>query len=306
MKRRNVILLPDDLANKIAAGEVVTRPSSAAKELIDNAIDARARRVEVEIEGGGSRLIRVVDDGHGMTLADARLALVRHATSKIRHASDLDCIHTMGFRGEALPSIAAVSKLTLRTRVDEEDAGWELRVDGGSDIDERPCGCPVGTSVEISDLFFNVPVRRKFLRAVSTESAHTSAAVRAAALAHPDIAWVFRRDGRLGYRYSATESRAERVAEVLRARSLWFCSASRGPMHIEAYLSSPERARMGAGGLHLFVNRRPIVDRGIIRAISSAYGDSLPRGRYPLGAVFITMPPELLDVNVHPQKTEVR
>jgi len=298
--------LSEQLANQIAAGEVVARPASVVKELLENAVDAGARHIRVELAGGGISLLRVVDDGHGIHPDDVPLTLARHATSKIRSVDDLRTIATMGFRGEALASIASVSKLSLRTRRASDDEGTELRVEDGKPPSVHPCGCAPGTTVEVSDLFYNVPARRKFLRAVATESAHVSDAVRNVALAHPAIQLELARDGRTVKRWQSMPTLFERVADVLSDYQLWTCQGERGPITVHAFLAAPERARSGAGGLHLFINHRPIQDRALARATAQAYGEALEPGRYPVGAVFIAMPTELVDVNVHPQKAEVR
>jgi DNA mismatch repair protein MutL len=298
--------LPTDLANQIAAGEVVERPSSAVKELVENAIDAGARRITVEIDQAGLARLRVTDDGEGMDEADARLALERHATSKIASVEDLSSVRTFGFRGEALPSIASVSKLSLVTRRHDASEAIELLVDGGGPPRVRPSGAAPGTSVDVADLFFNVPARRKFLKALSTESASVGEVVLAAALARPEITFVLIRDGKIAREYLRVGVRAERVAQTLAGEHLEECHGTRGPMKIEAHLGPPERARAGAVGLHLFVNGRPVKDRQLARAVAQAYGSVLEPGRYPVGVVYIDVPPENVDVNVHPQKSEVR
>ncbi len=306
MEPRRVIQLPPELANQIAAGEVVARPASVVKELLENSIDARARSVQVELQSAGVKLVRLVDDGHGMSPADAELALERHATSKLRCAEDLSTIGTLGFRGEALPSIAAVSRFLLRTRRPTDEAGTEVRVDSEGKRAIAPCGCAVGTTVEVADLFHNIPARRKFLRALATESAHVGEVVRAAALANPTVQIGLSRDGRVARSWLRADSRQARVNDVLSDYELTPCRGERGPITIEAYLSRPERGRSGARGLHLFINDRPVQERALARAVASAYGETLERGRFPVGAVFIAMPPELVDVNVHPEKAVVR
>ena len=301
-----VRLLSSDLANQIAAGEVVERPASVAKELIENAIDAGATRVRVDIDHGGVTRISVSDDGEGMIEADARLALERHATSKIAKFEDLLSIATFGFRGEALPSIGSVARLTLTTRTRDADEGRELIVEGGGSPRVRPVGCAVGTTVEVRDLFFNVPARRKFLKATATESAHVGEVVLLAALARHDVTFTLARDGKVAREYLRARSRGERVAQALGDEKLAACMGERGPMRIEAYLAPPERARSGASALHLFVNGRPVRDRQLARAVAQSYGSVLEPGRYPVGVVYIELPPEHVDVNVHPQKAEVR
>ena len=301
-----VHVLPDDLANQIAAGEVVERPASVVKELVENALDARARRIRVDIEGGGVTLVRVTDDGSGMDRKDATLAVLRHATSKIGSIDDLRRIQSFGFRGEALPSIASVSRFSLRTRRHEDDEGTLVRIEGGSPADVGPCGVAAGTSIEVRDLFFNVPARRKFLRAVSTESAHVTEVVEAAALCRPEVTLVLARDGRVAREWLRTQSREERARDVFDDEPLAACRGERGPMIVEAFLSRPERARAGATRLLFFVNGRPVKDRTLARMVANAYGSVLEPGRYPVGVVHVDLPPELVDVNVHPQKAEVR
>jgi len=298
--------LPDDLANQIAAGEVVERPASVVKELVENALDAGATKVRVEIELGGVARIRVTDDGCGMEEGDARLALERHATSKIAVLEDLTHITSFGFRGEALPSIASVSRFSLSTRARGRDEGVEIRVEGGGEPRVRPVGCAVGTHIEVTDLFFNVPARRKFLKAKGTESGHVGEVVLLAALASPGVAFTLTRDGKVARELARAAGRRERVVEVLNEERIEACERIRGPMRIEAYLAPPERARPGAVALYVFVNGRPVKDRQLTRAVAQAYGSVLEPGRYPVGVVYLEVPPELVDVNVHPQKAEVR
>ena len=298
--------LPDDLANQIAAGEVVERPASVVKELVENALDSGATRVKVELEQGGVALVRVSDDGVGMAADDAVLALERHATSKIDRKEDLFALHTFGFRGEALPSIASVSRLRLLTRARGAAEGTDVIVEGGGAPRVKPAGAAEGTSVEVRDLFFNVPARRKFLKSTGTESAHVSEAMMLAALARPDVSFFLVRDGRAAREWLRVLTRRERVAQTIDGERLETCLGERGPMKIEAHLTAPERARAGAVGLHLLVNGRPVRDRSLARAVAQAYGSVLEPGRYPVGAVYVDLPPEQVDVNVHPQKAEVR
>jgi DNA mismatch repair protein MutL len=298
--------LPDDLANQIAAGEVVERPASVVKELVENAIDAGASRVRIDTEGGGIALIRVSDDGIGMSGDDAALALERHATSKIASLDDLSRVSTYGFRGEALPSIASVSRFTLRTRQSEDEAGAEVLVEGGGAARVSPCGVAKGTTIEVRDLFFNVPARRKFLRSLPTESAHVTEVVEAAALAAPDLTVQLGRDGRIVREWLRAKTREERVLRALEGEELSACRGERGPLRVEAFLARPERARAAASALDLFVNGRVIRDRTLLRSVAQAYGSVLEPGRYPLGVVYLELAHELVDVNVHPQKAEVR
>ena len=301
-----IVVLPDTLASQIAAGEVIERPSSVVKELVENALDAEATRCDVLIHGGGIASITVVDDGHGMNELDARLCLQRHATSKLRRFEDLHVISSYGFRGEALPSIASVSRFKMRTRTHSAQAGIELTAEAGRAPTVKPVGAPSGTSIEVSDLFFNVPARRKFLRSSGTESGHVTETVELAALARPDVSFSVVRDGRKARQWLRAQNRSDRVHQVIADEALVECLGERGPLRVEAYLSSPERARQGAQGLRLFVNNRPIRHRAIAASVAHAYGSVLERGRYPRGVVYLDLPPALVDINVHPQKAEVR
>jgi DNA mismatch repair protein MutL len=298
--------LPSDLANQIAAGEVVERPASVVKELVENALDAGATRVKVELEQGGVAMVRVTDDGAGMDAEDAVLSLERHATSKIADKDDLFRLTTFGFRGEALPSIASVAKLKLVTRARGTREGTEVLVEGGAAPRARPTGAAEGTSVEVRDLFFNVPARRKFLKSTGTEAAHVSEAMLLAALSRPDVSFFLVRDGRAVREWLRTSSRRERVAQAIDGERLEACVGERGPMKIEAHLAPPERSRAGTVGLHLLVNGRAVRDRALARAVAQAYGSVLEPGRYPVGAVYLEVPRDQVDVNVHPQKAEVR
>jgi DNA mismatch repair protein MutL len=299
-------VLPAALASQIAAGEVVERPASAVKELIENALDAEATRCDVVCDGGGIGLLSVGDDGIGMHEDDARMSVERHATSKLRKISDLNQMATFGFRGEALPSIASVSRFTLRTRARDSEIGLRLEVEAGGPPKVIYEGMKIGTTIEIRDLFYNVPARRKFLRSTGTESAHVTSAVEGAALSRPDVTFTLTRDGRRVREILRTSSRRERVLAMLPEEALTEIRGERGPLHLEAHLSRPERARPGAAGLSLVVNGRIVKDRMIAATLAQAYGASLPPGNYPRGVVYIDLAPELVDVNVHPQKTEVR
>ena len=254
--------LPVDLANKIAAGEVVERPASVVKELVENALDADATRIRVEIDLGGLARIRVTDDG--------------------------------------------AAKVVLTSRARGADEGTEMSIDGGAPARVRPVGAAEGTSVEVKDLFWNVPARLKFLKSTATESAHVGEVVLVAALARPDVGFTLARDGKVAREYLRAGSREERAKNVVAEDRLEPCMGERGPMRFEAFLAPPERARAGAAGLHLFVNGRPVKDRQLARAIANAYGSVLEPGRYPVGAFFLELPLDRIDVNVHPQKAEVR
>ncbi len=306
MVEARIVVLPPALASQIAAGEVVERPASAVKELIENALDAGAQRVDVEIEGGGVTRLSVSDDGVGMSAENARMSVERHATSKLTAISDLNVLTSYGFRGEALPSIASVSRFTLRSRPADSDAGVEVFIEGVAEPVVRETGMAVGTRVEASDLFFNIPARRKFLRSTGTESGHVTEVVEAAALTRPEVTFTLTRDGRRVREFLRSGGRTERVAQVCDGEDLTRCEGTRGPLTLEAFLSRPEHARSGAGGLRLFVNGRSVRDRALAVTIAQAYGSVLERGRYPRGVVFLDLPPEFLDVNVHPQKAEVR
>ncbi|MCA9582912.1 MAG: DNA mismatch repair endonuclease MutL, partial [Myxococcales bacterium] len=299
-------VLPEGLVNQIAAGEVVERPASVVKELIDNALDAQARHIIVDIADGGLGRIRVTDDGIGMSPTDATRALARHATSKIRNLEDLEHLHTLGFRGEALPSIASVSRFALTTRMPDSEEATSVAVDGDGTADASPAGAPPGTTVEVKDLFFNVPARRKFLKSQATEAAHISDVCLRAALTRPDVRFTSIRNGRGHADFVATESRAERCRQIFQKVTLQRIAGERDGISVEALLGAPEGARSGATALHLVVNDRPVRDRALARAVAFAYGSVLPPGKYPVGAVFVDLPPDQLDVNVHPQKTEVR
>lgn len=301
-----ITVLPPELSSQIAAGEVVERPASAVKELVENSLDAGAKRIEIEIEGGGIKRLAVIDDGVGMSEEDALLAVLRHATSKIRCFDDLRTVGTFGYRGEALPSIASVSRLALRTRAAGIDTGVEVQVHGSSAPVSAPLGLPVGTQVEVKDLFFNVPARRKFLRAAGTESGHVADVLDGLALSRSDVTFILTRDGRRVREWLRSPTRAERVGQWQSGEPLARCGGQRGPLAVEAFLSRPERARSGSGGLVILVNGRVVKDRAVALAVAQAYGSVLERGRYPRGVLYLELPPELVDVNVHPQKAEVR
>ena len=302
----SIRILPDTLADQIAAGEVVERPASVVKELIENSVDARANRVTIEIEEGGLRVIRVSDDGIGMSPEDAKLSVQRHATSKLRTRDDLFCIRTLGFRGEALPSIASVSRFTLTSRTRDQDAGTQVRLDGGAPHGTEPIGCAPGTVIEVRELFYNVPARLKFLKSKATESGHIANVCLRAALAHPELALTVVRDRRPTQEFLPGQDLLERVRSAFPGEELNSYEASCEGAVLRAALSAPERARSGAAHLHLFVNRRPVRDLALSRCISFAYGSVLPPGRFPVGAVYIELDPTDVDVNVHPQKLEVR
>jgi DNA mismatch repair protein MutL len=304
MARINV--LPSALASQIAAGEVVERPASAAKELIENSLDAECSRCDVSCGGGGVTFLSVSDDGYGMSEADAARSVERHATSKISAISDLGQLSTFGFRGEALPSIASVSRFSMRTRPKDSDYGCCVEIEAAKPPVVRREGMPVGTTVVVRDLFFNVPARRKFLRSTGTESAHVTSVVEGAALSRPDVTFTLERDARKVRELLRVGSRRERVMQILGDESLAEVTGERGPVRLEAHLSEPDRARPGAAGLWLLVNGRVVRDRMIAATIAQAYGSVLKSGCYPRGVAYLDLACELVDVNVHPQKAEVR
>ncbi len=309
MTTPRIAVLPPALADQIAAGEVVERAASVVKELCENAIDAGAHRIDIEIEGGGRRLVRVVDDGGGMTPDEARLALRRHATSKIRSADDLWGLSTFGFRGEALPSIAAVSRLTLATKLPGATVGFRLTVEAGSETDAREVGIPEGTQVEIRDLFFNTPARLKFQKTEATESANITEAVLRLALGHPEVHFRLRAGGRVVLDLPVHRELGERVRAAFARRGAGALHEARGEEgghQVRAFLASPEEATTTARSTFLFVGRRFVRDRSLLHALSQGYGELLERGRYPLAALFVDVPGPDLDINVHPQKLEVR
>jgi DNA mismatch repair protein MutL len=301
--------LPSALIDQIAAGEVVERPASVVKELIENALDAGATRLRVELREGGRDGIAVTDDGSGMTADDARLALERHATSKIAALEDLAHIASFGFRGEALPAIAAVSKLLLRTRTADAATGFELCVEGGERRSEREVGAPVGTRVEVSELFGNVPARRKFLKSGVTEWGHAADWIARTALARPALHIDVVRDGRPAWSWPVVSDPLDRVAAVLgerEAEALVAVDASEGRVRTHGWVSRPDRHRSNLSGVYLFVNGRPVRDRVLQHALVDCYRDVLPRSRFPSAVLFVDLPLDAVDVNVHPAKWEVR
>ncbi|MBI3932781.1 MAG: DNA mismatch repair endonuclease MutL [Acidobacteria bacterium] len=301
--------LPDDLVNKIAAGEVVERPASVVKELVENALDAGAATVTVEIEGGGKSLVRVRDDGCGMGREDARAALERHATSKLRELADLQAMGTHGFRGEALPSIASVSHLVLKTRQDGEAAGTEVEVRHGKPVHVRDTGHPRGTTVEVRDLFGAVPARRKFLRADSTEAAHVAEAVALLALARPATGFVLTSGGRTVIQTPAAESLAARLFQLYGAAildDLLQLTGGEEWVRVRGFVSRPDRPVPSRAQLRLFVNGRAVRDRAISKAVLEACRAAGGGDRRPEAFLFLEVPLHLVDVNVHPSKIEVR
>ncbi|MCA1621828.1 MAG: DNA mismatch repair endonuclease MutL [Acidobacteria bacterium] len=303
-------VLSDHVANQIAAGEVVERPASVAKELVENSIDAGARRVEVDVEAGGRRLLRVADDGEGMTRDDAVLAFERHATSKIASAKDLERVSTLGFRGEALSTIASVARVELLTQREGETEGTRVSIEGGRMRDVSPAARPRGTTIAVRDLFFNVPARRKFLRSEATESFHLTNLVTHYALAHPETSFALTNNGREVLRAAPAADLRERAYQIFGGEFieslLGVEGGAGGAARVTGYVSAPRARRTTRDAQYLFVNGRYVRDRLVARALSEGYRSVLPHGVYPSALLFLEVAPEEVDVNVHPAKTEVR
>ncbi len=299
--------LPLHLANQIAAGEVVERPASVVKELIENSLDAHATRIAITIELGGKKLLRVEDDGEGMEPEDARLAIERHATSKIASPEDLGAIRTLGFRGEALPSIASVAHFVLRTRARDSESGTEIRVNGGTVASEREIGAPEGTSIEVSDLFYNLPARRKFLKSDTAESAQISRLVTQMALGYPEVGFSLTSAGRKALECPPANGLGERFFQLFGERlDLIEVRKEAAGLQIHGYVAALGDQGPVRGAQNIFVNRRIVKDRTIAHAISEAYSVATIKERSPEVHLFITIPADRVDVNVHPTKAEVR
>jgi len=326
-------ILPDQVANQIAAGEVVDRPASVVKELLENALDAGARRIRVEVEAGGRKLIRVADDGQGMNRDDALLAFERHATSKLRTADDLLSISTLGFRGEALPSIASVARVTLETATGDEAAGTKMEIASGKILHVDDAALPRGTTIAVADLFFNTPARRKFLRAESTELAHVTALVTHYALVHPRKHFELISATHTIVSAPPVTRTAERIFQIFGKETLgqllpmaaetvleraglpepppWRKDPDEpkrdpGALRLTGFFSKPELQKLNRNSIYIFVNKRLIRDRLLMHAITEAYRNVIPPTSFPVVLLFLEMPPEEVDVNVHPAKTEVR
>jgi DNA mismatch repair protein MutL len=326
-------LLSDQVANQIAAGEVVDRPASVVKELLENALDAGASRIRIEVEAGGRKLIRIADDGCGMNRDDALLAFERHATSKLRSVDDLLSIATLGFRGEALPSIASVARVTLETRAEGEEAGTRIEIAGGKILHVDDAALPRGTTLAVSDLFFNTPARRKFLRAESTELAHVTALVTHYALVHPEMHFELLSATHTVVSAPPVARTAERIYQIFGRDTLaqllpvaaemplqrvglpepppWKKNPDEphrvpGTLRLSGFYSKPELQKLNRNSIYIFVNKRLIRDRLLLHAITEAYRNVIPPTSFPVVLLFLEMPPEEVDVNVHPAKTEVR
>ncbi|MBS3731693.1 MAG: DNA mismatch repair endonuclease MutL, partial [Desulfobacterales bacterium] len=305
----SIRVLPEILSNQIAAGEVVERPASVVKELLENAIDAKSDRIHVEIEQGGRSLIRVADNGQGMGHDDALLAIERYATSKILSEADLSSIRSLGFRGEALPSIAAVSKFSMVTRNAASDAGTEIIVEGGKIRAVNQTGAPPGTMVSARQLFFNTPARRKFLKTVTTEMGHISEIVSCIALARSDISFRLIHNSKTVKDWPGSEDAFERVVDVLGSdlRSLLYpLDHETGATRISGWIADPSASRSSTNRIYMYVNGRFVRDRSIIYALAEGCRGRLMKGRFPMAVLFLEIPHSEVDVNVHPAKQEVR
>ncbi len=300
--------LSESIVNRIAAGEVVERPASVVKELVENALDAGATRIDVLTDGGGRRLIRVTDDGEGMTRADLALAVERHATSKLK-GDDLLAIDTLGFRGEALPSIGAVARLIITTRHKSEPHAWSLEVDAGKKSDVKPAALGQGTTVEVRDLFYATPARLKFLKTDRSEAEAVREVVRRLAMSRPDVAFTLAGEERAPVTWGAANDELGRLGDVIgpdfRANAV-HVDAEREGVRVQGFAGLPTLSRANTLGQYLFVNGRPVRDKVLVGAVRGAYADYLPRDRHPLLALFVTLEAREVDVNVHPAKTEVR
>ncbi|MDX2110673.1 MAG: DNA mismatch repair endonuclease MutL [Verrucomicrobiota bacterium] len=302
-------ILSDQVANQIAAGEVVERPVAVVKELVENSLDAGATRIEVEFRAGGKNLIRVEDNGSGMTPDDMLLAIERHATSKIQVADDLHRVRTFGFRGEALPSIASVARFTLRSRTAARELGSELFINGGKIVHQRDCGMSPGTAIEVAHLFNSVPVRRKFLKTDRTEAAHIIHLCRLLAVAHPAVAFSLLEDGREVFRSPPCKTLRERVMEIFGsdlASELIDISGEGQGMALYGLIGRPATGRSTRNELFTYVNQRPVDSRTLTFGLLESYHSYLPKGRYPLAFLFVDIDPSAVDVNIHPSKREVR
>ncbi len=307
-------ILSDNVANKIAAGEVVERPSSVVKELLENSLDAGAQELRIECESGGKRLIRIADDGAGMLRDDALLAFERHATSKLSDVKDLDAIATLGFRGEALPSIASVSRLLLETRAAEETTGTRVEIAGGKLLKVDEAALTRGTTITVRDLFFNVPARRKFLRSEPTELAHIASLVTHYALAHPDKSFTLTHESSELLAVTPAPTLRDRVFQVFGSRVLddlieigeRTAEADGRRYRLRGFLSRPQVQKTNRNSIYLFVNGRLIRDKLLVHALTSGYANVIPPGTWPFALLFVDCDPEEVDVNVHPAKTEVR
>lgn len=308
-------ILPPQLANQIAAGEVVERPASVVKELVENSLDAGANNIQIDIEKGGSQLIRIRDNGCGISKQDLPLALARHATSKISSLEDLEAILSLGFRGEALASISSVSRLTLTSRTAEQSEAWQAYAQGREmAVEIQPASHPIGTTIEVANLFFNTPARRKFLRTDKTEFAHIDEVIRRIALAKPNVSFTLSHNGKIVRQYrkvadNSVEQKQKRVAAICGEEFIQnanYIDWQHGDLHLHGWVGSPTLARLQNDLCYSYVNGRMMRDKTINHAIRQAYGESIATGNYPAFVVFLDLDPTMVDVNVHPAKHEVR
>ncbi|MCS6874114.1 MAG: DNA mismatch repair endonuclease MutL [Pyrinomonadaceae bacterium] len=301
-------ILPELIVNQIAAGEIVERPASVIKELIENSIDAGAKRIRVEVESGGKRLMRVIDDGCGMSRNDAILAFEKHATSKIKSLEDLTAIKTLGFRGEALSSIASVSRVELITKIDEETSATKVKIEGGKIIDVTDAARPRGTTVTVKDLFFNTPARKKFMRSEATENYHIIAVLQHYGIAYPELAFSLTKDGREVLNLTPAKNLKERIFQIFGAELVenLLPVSNESDLKIFGYVSAPHERRFTRQDQYFFVNKRFIRDKIIASAVSEAFRSILPENTHPVVFLLLEIPFEEVDVNVHPAKTEVR
>lgn len=311
----NIEILPDDIISQIAAGEVVERPASVVKELLENALDAGAQNIHVEVVSGGRKRIRISDDGEGIFADEVELAVTRHATSKLRNADDLQHIRTLGFRGEALSSVAAVSHLTLITRHRNEDIGTQIRIEGGKIASNKSIGTPAGTVITVENLFFNTPARLKFLKSENTEKRHISNIITNYAMAYPAVRFVLVQDGRENFRSAGRGQLADVVVKVLGLEyfkeMLEISGEERiretgGFIVVSGFVSQPSLHRKDRTRITLFVNGRAIQDSRLTYAVTQAYHTLIEKGRHPFAVLMLEVPPDFVDVNVHPTKAEVR
>jgi DNA mismatch repair protein MutL len=311
----SILILSDEVISQIAAGEVVERPASVVKELLENALDAQARNIHIEAIGGGQRRIRISDDGEGIRVSEVPLALTRHATSKLRSAADLQHIQTLGFRGEALASIAAVSHLTLITRHRSEDVGAQVKVEGGRLVQNKPIGAPAGTMITIENLFYNTPARLKFMKSENTEKRNISSVVMNYAMAYPSVRFVLSQDGREIFRSPGQGNLGDVVVnvfgletfrEMVEVQQQEYFRETGTEIRVRGFVSQPEMNRKDRTRIILFVNGRAVQDSGLSYAVTQAYHTLIEKGRHPLAVLMLDVPPDFVDVNVHPTKAEVR
>ena len=305
----SIALLPENVANQIAAGEVIERPANVVKELLENSLDAGATAIEVQFRSGGNALIQVSDNGKGMDTTDALLCFKRHATSKLGSIDDLQTLHSFGFRGEALPSIASISKVTLRTKMASCDLGTQVETEDGKTFKTAPCACLNGTTFTVEQLFFNVPVRRKFLKSEATESAHIIHCVRLYAAAYPNVQFTLKQDGRTVFSVQACDEISQRITDLWPKRPCksWLdIDDACDSMEIKGWICPPGEGYASSQELYIFLNQRPIACTFLLNTLRDCYRGYLPAKTYPSGFLFLTLPGTDFDINVHPCKREVR